>query len=252
MTFAMFLPPPPSPDRVSFLKGWHYAHRGLHQGQAPLENSMGAFKAAIAQGNGIECDVRCSADGIVYAFHDEMLDRLTDSTGLFAHQDSLSLEALPLRGDNGVAPTLSALLRVVNGKVPLLIELKIDAGDTVDTLCRAVNKDLVAYEGPVAVMSFHPGVSRWFRTHASHVVRGLVVTETGEGGLRSSLTRHLVMRYAHPDFLAYDINDLPSRFAAKARAKGFPLLSWTVRTAEQWRTVEDEADAPIYEDLNEK
>lgn len=252
LTCAMFLPKPPSPERIGFLKGWHYAHRGLHRGHAPLENSMAAFEAAIAGGNGIECDVQCSADGVTYVFHDKTLDRLTEATGAFANQDSATLDALPLRGGNGAVPRLSALLALVNRQVSLLIELKIETGEPVDTLCHAVKHELSAYAGPVAVMSFHPGVSRWFRKHAPEIVRGLVVTETGEGGLRSSFTRHLAVRYAYPDFLAYDIKDLPSRFAANARSKGFPLLSWTVRTAEQWRTVEAEADAPIYEELGEE
>jgi len=156
----MFLPSPPAASRIGFLKSGRYAHRGLHSGQAPLENSMGAFKAAMARGDGIECDVRCSADGVVYVFHDKILDRLTEAMGTFSDLDSRTLDALRLRGDNGTVPRLSTLLSLANGAVPLLIELKIDTGEAVDTLCRAVTAELTHYQGPAAAMSFHPGVSR--------------------------------------------------------------------------------------------
>ncbi|MCB2014892.1 MAG: glycerophosphodiester phosphodiesterase family protein [Sphingobium sp.] len=242
------LPPAPAPDRVRFLMHRRFAHRGLHSGQAPLENSMAAFRAAIAAGDGIECDVRLSADGVVYIFHDADMERLTGVSGAFTEQVSGRLGQLDLVGGNGPVPRLAALLEAAGPDTPVLIELKIDRGQPVAPLCAAVAQLLVEHhEAHAAVMSFHPGVSRWFAKHAPDIVRGLVMTENGDGAISSNIMRHLAMRHAKPDFLAYDIRDLPSRFATKARKQGFPVLSWTVRTPEQWQTVARYVDAPIYE-----
>lgn len=243
----MILPDPPAPPRVSFLKSAAYAHRGLHSGAGRLiENSLPAFSAALDHGFGIECDVQLSSDQIAYVFHDGRLDRLTLEKGWFADQTSGQLDIMKLSGD-GPIPRLTALLSLVRGQQPLLIELKVARGQAVEPLCAAVRNDLRHYQGPVAIMSFHPGVSRWFATHAPEIVRGLVTTQKGRKGGWQTLRQVLAMRAARPDFLAYDIRDLPCFLPTHARANGFPVLSWTVRDEEHWQIVHDHADAAIFE-----
>jgi hypothetical protein len=73
------------------------------------------------------------------------------------------------------------------------------------------------------------------------------VTEDGARGLRGSIRRHLCLWRAKPDFLAYDIRDLPSRFAAAQRARGLPVLTWTVRSKALLERARIHADAPIAE-----
>lgn len=233
--------------RAVFLGATDYAHRGLHGHKTGfVENSLPAFAAAVERGFGIECDVRLSADGIVFVFHDDRLDRMTDARGRLADLPATALDGIALRG-NGSVPRLSALLAFVAGRVPLLIELKVDRGERVAPLCRAVRDTLDGYAGPVAVMSFHPGVARWFRVHAPDVPRGLVVTEEGGRGRWNAARRSLAMRLVAPDFLAHDIRDLPGPFARLARRRGLPVLSWTVRTAPHWQAVRAYADAAIFE-----
>ncbi|MFO1261676.1 MAG: glycerophosphodiester phosphodiesterase family protein [Sphingomonadaceae bacterium] len=234
--------------RFAFLSAQDYAHRGLHGGIAGLtENSLLAFAAALAGGYGAECDVRLSADGVVYVFHDATLDRLTGATGPVSQRTATELDQIHLNGNSGPIPRLSALLDLIAGKQPLLIEIKIDGVEPVGPLCAAVAAELRDYCGPVAIMSFDPRVSRWFATHAANVVRGLVITEENEKGWWGKCKRALALRHADPDFLAYDIRDLPSQFAARARAKGLPVLSWTVRRPEHWQSMRQYADAAIFE-----
>ena len=114
-------------------------------------------------------------------------------------------------------------------------------------LCLAVRRALEGYRGPVAVMSFDPRVVRWFADHAPHVVRGLVVTEEGQRTLSGRWRRHLALWRAKPEFLAYDVRDLPSRFAAAQRARGLPLLTWTVRSDDLRERAAAHADAAIAE-----
>ena len=96
-------------------------------------------------------------------------------------------------------------------------------------------------------MSFDPRVSHWFRRHAPERVRGLVVTEENARDWRGALRRRLALWRAAPDFLAYDVRDLPSRFAAAQRTRGLPLLTWTVKTPMQRQIAAAHADAPIAE-----
>jgi glycerophosphoryl diester phosphodiesterase len=239
------LAPPPAAKRVAFLSAQPFAHRGLH-GVGRVENSRAAFVAAIAEGHGIECDVQVSRDAEIFVFHDYELDRLTGSSGPVAARPAASLAAIPLKGTTETLPRLDEMLALVAGRVSLLIEVK--AKDRhVGGLCLAVRRALEGYRGAVAVMSFNPQVPRWFALHAPKIVRGLVVTEEGKRDLRGRFERHLSLWRARPDFLAYDIRDLPSRFAAAQRSRGMPVLTWTVRGAAAEATAHAHADQIIYE-----
>ncbi len=238
---------PSSPSRQAELHrliAHPFAHRGLHGG-GRIENSPSAFAAAIAAGHGIELDVQASADGEAIVFHDYELDRLTGSSGKLAELDAASIGAVLLKSSQDHIPTLKQVLAQIGGKAPLLIEVK-TPGRHVDTLSRAVLGALDGYDGPVAVMSFNPEIGRWFADNAPNVLRGLVVTEAGRKW-RGSVTRRLALWRSRADFLAYDIRDLPSRFAAAQRARGLPTLTWTCRTDVQRATAARHADQIIYE-----
>jgi glycerophosphoryl diester phosphodiesterase len=239
------LAPAPPPERVAFLIGRPFAHRGLHGG-AIVENSMAAFDAAIAHGYGIECDVHASSDGVAHVFHDGTLDRLTGATGPIAARTAAELAAIPLNHNAGTIPRLDQLLAHVGGRVPLLIELKAPTR-RVGFLCRAVRRALEGYRGSVAVMSFNPLAGAWFAARAPRIVRGLTVTDGGKPRWHLPVEHALALWRAKPDFLAYDVRDLPSPFAARCRARGLPVLSWTVRDDAAKSLAAAHADQPIFE-----
>ncbi|AKH43491.1 glycerophosphoryl diester phosphodiesterase [Altererythrobacter atlanticus] len=236
----------PEPARTDWLKDHHYAHRGLHGGDV-VENSPGAFAAAIAAGMGVECDVQKSRDGRAIVFHDADLDRLTAEAGPLAARSVGELTRIALRGSGERIPTLHDLLAQTRGAVPLLIEIKSHRDRPVSSLCAAVRRNLEGYGGPYAVMSFDPRVVRWFARQAPAIPRGLVVTEQGRKGWRGRAGRHFALWQSCANFLACDIRDLPSRFAAAQRARGLPVLTWTVDSAELLDRAKNHADAPIVE-----
>lgn len=238
--------PAPDPDRVRWLQGATFAHRGVHGGRRP-ENSRAAFAAAIAAGHGIECDVRKSRDGRAVVFHDAQLDRLTGLTGAIDALDVAEITAIPLRGSDEHIPTLRDLLDQVAGQAPLLIEVKTDPAHSVAALCLAVRRDLEGYGGSCAVMSFDPRVGRWFARVAPHILRGLVITEENARTLGGALRRHRMLWQARAQFLAYDVRDLPSRFARQQRDRGLPIATWTVGTAALRDRALAHADALIAE-----
>jgi glycerophosphoryl diester phosphodiesterase len=221
-----------------------FAHRGLH-GPGRIENSRAAFRAAIAAGHGIELDVQASADGQAMVFHDAELARLADARGAIAAWRAAELERFRLKESDETIPTLAEILALIGGRVPLLIEVKAPSR-AVAGLCRNVAAALEAYIGPVGVMSFNPEVGHWFARHAPARLRGLVVTEQKKG-LRGLAERPLALWRSRADFLAYDIRDLPSRFADAQRAKGMPVLTWTVRTLADRARAAEHASQIIYE-----
>ncbi|WP_114227564.1 MULTISPECIES: glycerophosphodiester phosphodiesterase family protein [Sphingomonas] len=215
-----------------------FAHRGLHGPGVP-ENSLAAARGALALGAGIECDVRATADGIAHVFHDEGLERLTGADGCLRHRSSAHAAELRLLGTGEPIPTLVDLLTLIDGQVPLLIEVKREIG--LERLCQAVAAALAGYRGPVAVMSFDPRVPRWFATNAPAVLRGLVI----DVGLKP-WWRALFLLTGRPQFLAVDCRALDQRWVAKQRGR-MPVYSWTVRSPADRAKVAKFADAPIWE-----
>jgi glycerophosphoryl diester phosphodiesterase len=232
--------------RLAGLISRPFAHRGLH-GPGGVENSRAAFAAAIAAGRGIELDVRTSSDGVAMVFHDAELDRLAEARGQVGERSAAQLGAIRLKDSDETIPTLEEALALIAGRTGLLIEVK-TADRRADAASRAVARALAGYKGPVAVMSFNPEVGRWFARHAPEMLRGLVVTERGRRW-RGWLARRLAMWWSQPDFLAYDLRDLPSAFAAEQRSNGLPVLTWTCRSDADWARAGEHADQIIYEEL---
>lgn len=238
--------PPPSLRKVGWIAGTTFAHRGLHGSGVP-ENSLAAFERAIERGLGIELDIQRSSDGQPMVFHDWELDGLTADTGPVARRSAEQLGATRLAGTDQTIPTLGRVLELVAGRVPVLIEIKSRKDSRANSLCLPVRRTLEGYGGAHAAMSFDPRVCRWFADFAPLTPRGLVVTEEDDKALPGRLRRHLALWHAKPDFLAYDVRDLPSRFAADQRARGLPLATWTVRSADHRERAGEHADAPIAE-----
>ncbi|KEQ52546.1 glycerophosphodiester phosphodiesterase family protein [Sphingobium chlorophenolicum] len=233
------------PDAFPFLTARPFAHRGLHGGRVS-ENGMAAFTAAVAAGFGIECDVRVSRDGVAIVFHDAALRRMTGENGAVQDHDAGAIDRLMLP-DGGGVPRLRALLDLCGTDVPLLIEIKVD-GRNVAPTCAAVADDLARRPKTLAaVMSFNPVAMRWFRSHRPAVARGLVVTHQGRRGWRGAIGRALALWAARPDFIACDIRDLPSSLSSRARRRGVPVLTWTVRSEEERARAALHADQIIFE-----
>ena len=239
--------PAPPPDKVAWLTRQDFAHRGLH-GPGVAENSPTAFALAMSAGLGIECDIQRSGDNRAVVFHDWDLQRLTGQPGPTDGRTCAELGELALLGTADCIPSLAQVLEQVGGRVPLLIEIKSKRDRRIGPVCLAVRRELDGYTGAHAVMSFDPRISRWFATHSPRTVRGLVVTEEGKRGLRGTWERRSALWHARPHFLAYDVRDLPSPFAAAQRRRGLPVVTWTVRSPELRAVAAAHADRPIAED----
>ena len=96
-------------------------------------------------------------------------------------------------------------------------------------------------------LGFLPGIKQWFARHAPRTLRGLVLSEEHDRGIVGRARRHLWLWLAKPDFLAYDVRDLPSAFAESQRTRGLPVLVCTVNSPARRVLAAEYADAPIAE-----
>jgi glycerophosphoryl diester phosphodiesterase len=214
-----------------------FAHRGLHYGSAFPENSLLAFAAALEIGAGIECDLRLTADDRILVFHDADCWRMCASTARIG--SSTIAELGRLRVGEGPIPTLESLLALVGGRVPLLLEAKIDRD--IWRWVPALRRALDGYAGQFGIMSFDPRLPRLLKTNMPTVRRGLVVREP-----LSPLKRRLAIRLASPDFLTVDRAALGRDWVRRERLKR-PLYTWTVRTAAERAQALVHADTLIWE-----
>lgn len=235
---------------LAFLKRKPFAHRGLHNAARGIpENSLAAFDRAIEAGWGIELDCRLTVEGDTVVFHDATLDRLTDKTGPVNRYNRPQLERIKLKNGENIM-TLANVLLHIKGRVPVLIEAKVD-GNNYQPLCFSIRRAMEGYRGPAAVMSFNPNLPGWFARHQVKIIRGLVMTEAerrplSKWDLRRRLKRQASVWRAKPHFIAYDVDKLPSKFVEEARGQ-MPILTWTVRDEIQRAAAARYADQMIFE-----
>ncbi|MFL6830031.1 MAG: glycerophosphodiester phosphodiesterase family protein [Sphingomicrobium sp.] len=214
-----------------------FAHRGLHDGSGFPENSFVAFAAALELGAGIEADLRLTADARIVLFHDADAWRMCASPLRIAR--STVDELARLRVGEHPIPTLESLLRLVDGRVPLLLEVKVERD--VWRWVPALRRALEGYRGRFAVMSFDPRLPRLVRTNMRGVRRGLLLEAD-----TPVLKRRFYLGLAAPDFIAVERAALGSAWVARLRRR-MPVYGWTVRSAAERAQAEVQADALIWE-----
>lgn len=230
------------------------AHRGLH-GEGVPENSLAAARAAIAKGFAIELDLQLSGDRQAMVFHDDTLDRMTGANGWVANHDAAELRKQSLLGTGEGIPTLAEFLDLVAGRVPLLIELKTQTGHpggTLGTLEEAVARDLEGYDGPAAMMSFHPGMMVTMQRLAPDTPRGLTggdfsVVASLHPALAAALDDYSLFDSAGCDFISHGWKRLDMPSVTRLKARGIPVFCWTIRSAEEEAEARKVADNVTFE-----
>ncbi len=245
------------PDLPKWLTRTPIAHRGLHDiAKGIPENSRLAFQKAMDAGYAIELDVRITGDQQVVVFHDADLKRLCGRDGRVDRTPLAELKTMKLLGTEETVPSFRDVLDQVRGQVPLLVEIKKDKGEPAGILEASVARMLQHYPGPFAVQSFSPRTVKWFQKNAPQILRGQISTDLANMTkdlswfTRLQLKRALMTGHGDPDFLAYDVRDLPSEITAAARRRRLPILSWTVRSPTERARAAAHADNIIFEDLS--
>lgn len=237
---------------LEVLKGWKYAHRGLHDEATP-ENSMAAFRAALDSNFGIELDIHLLRDGNLAVIHDSSLKRTAGADIKIEDLATEDLKNYHLGGTQETIPSFREVLDLYAGKAPLIVELKA-VGSNYAALAEAACNMLDTYDGPYCIESFDPRCIYWLRKHRPDVIRGqlaenfLKVNSSVPWILRFLLTYQLLNFLILPDFVAYKFEDRKnlSNFLVR-NLWGVQGVSWTIRSLENMKTAMKEGYLPIFE-----
>lgn len=237
------------PDRKPFYCR-HYAHRGLFDNETDApENSLRAFAKAVNAGYGIELDVQLSKDDVPVVFHDATLERMCGVKGNVWDFTYDELQKLTLAQSNERIPKFEEVLSLVDGKVPLIVEYKLDRVQT--KVCELGNKLLKKYKGTYCVESFHPLALKWYRKNRPDVLRGQLsmnFKEEYEAHKEYIFLTYLLTNVAtRPDFIAYRHSDASNISRKICRVLGALSVTWTIKNQEQYEAVKDEFDLFIFD-----
>lgn len=236
------------------LRGWYYAHRGLHSEGVP-ENSMAAFRAAKDSGYGIELDIHLLKDGNLAVIHDHSLKRTAGVDVPIEDLTSQDLDKYTLEGTDEKIPLFSQVLELYGGVAPLIVELKATTKNH-GALCEAACNMLESYNGPYCLESFDPRCIAWLRKHRPHLIRGQLTENFFRSNSKLPAIVKFAMKYnllhvaTRPDFVAYRFADRKniSNFLCRKlwRMQG---VIWTLRSKEDFDTAVAEGWIPIFENF---
>ena len=232
------------------------AHRGLHDLNIP-ENSLPAFENAVDHGFAVELDIRLTRENELVVFHDEKLSRMTKHDGYVYNLSAADLKEIKLLKTEYGIPTFERVLETINGKVPMLIEIK--KSDNSMTLEEKLLEMLKGYGGEYAVESFNPFSLQYFYKTAPAIMRGQLSSYFHHADIDAShrdKKRLKKLKYndvSHPDFIAYKITNLPNKYVKNT---GLPVVAWTIKSEIQAQKAAELCDNYIFEGfiprINEK
>ena len=212
-------------SKLAWLTERPVAHRGYHDMNKEVwENTLSAFSRAIDAGFAIECDLHYASDSVPVVFHDDDLQRVCNLPGQLRDRTSAELGLLSIGGTKDKIPTLKQLLRLCDGKVPLVLELKGREGDD-EGFAEAVLDVLEGYKGHVALMSF----DHWLLKDLKALEAPYPVGLTAEGNKPETFFQHDEAMQLGLDFISYFYGHLPNPFITAQRQRGIPVITWTVR-----------------------
>lgn len=219
------------------------AHRGLWGGDV-LENSVTAYKNAVANGYPVEIDLHLSTDGVLFSFHDDNTLRMTGKDLDIHTLSSTEITALRLKNTDQKIPTFDEVLSIVDGKVPLLIEIKNQPNKkVVDITVERLKK----YDGEFAIQSFNPLYVNRIKKIAPEFIRGILATEKSETKKilnNIAITRMPLNWLIKPDFISYSHTGLPLK---KSKIKNRPVITWTITDQKTADKIKPYAQNVIFE-----
>lgn len=232
---------------LSFLKNNLIAHRGLHSNEIP-ENSLKAFELAIKNNYIIELDIHLLKDNNIVVFHDDNLKRMCNIDKKIKDCTYEELQKYNLKNTKYKIPLFSDVLKLINGKVPLIVEFKYDV--KVGKLEKEAVKLLDNYQGLFCVKSFNPMSVNWFKKHRNNYIRGLLV-DNKWGTIGEIISSSMILKgLCKPDFLSCKYVLSNNKKVIKY-SKKHPVLCWTIRNKTNYLKYKDKFYNLICENIND-
>lgn len=256
LLYLLAIMPRITPRPMHEFKPWYYAHRGFHDNQSDApENSLKAMQLAVNNKYGIELDVQLTKDEKVVVFHDATLKRVC---GVDAKVNSMTykeLQQLYLLNSEEKIPLFSEVLQTVNGKVPLIVEIKMVDAKT--RVCELADKELKNYKGMYCIESFHPFAVRWYRKNRPDVIRGQLAANFRKEGQKEGIQEWLVHQLlinvlGRPDFVAYSHKSAGNISRCLTKWYGATAVAWTIRSQKELDNNRKKFDLFIFEGFRPK
>ena len=242
------------PDMSAFM-GANIAHRGYFDNEAGVpENSLPSFEAAVEKGFVIELDIQLSSDGVAMVFHDADLERVCGVEGKIWDYTAAQLKEMKLFDTDETIPTFEETLALVDGRVPLLVEYKMDRVDT--AVCAAGQALLDNYDGEYAIQCFDPRALLWYKKNAPQVARGQLAEEFWDNEKYDGKALYLVLTYmpenvaTRPDFISYKAIHKDNISLNICRLLGAKTACYTLKSAEELAYVNGEFDMYIFDSFD--
>jgi len=242
-------------ERMLVFGQYRIAHRGLFDNTTSSpENSLSAFQKAVDAGYGIELDVQLTKDREVIVIHDEDLHRTSKVDTKISDCTYAVLREYRLFHSDEKIPKFTDVLSLINGTVPLIVELKSTSMSDYSELCEKTAACLDTYKGVFCIESFNPVIVHWFRVHRPEYLRGSLSTNFFQEPSYLSWTEKIILTncltnfLTRPDFIAYNIyyrNQLSNRICT--RLYHMVSVGWTVKNAEELQTAESSFDVIIFD-----
>lgn len=245
------------PVRKAFNEKKFFAHRGLFDNMTDApENSRKAFEKAVEKGFGIELDVQLTKDNVPVVFHDFTLKRVCGVEGHVHDFTYDELQKYHLMNSDETIPTFPEVLEIIDGRVPMIVELKMHFLEF--DCCRRAAESLDGYKGDYVIESFNPLALCWYRNVHPEVVRG----QLSENFFKDKsvpkparpfcyLLSLLLSNFAtKPDFIAYNHHCKSNISFKLCRSLFKPVTAaWTIRSQEDIEKASDSFDVFIFENF---
>lgn len=221
------------------------SHRGIYDNKKIFENTLPAFKKALSKGYIIELDIHLTKDNNIIVFHDYNTKRMTNIDKVVENSTYQELNKQKILH----IPTLEEVLKLVNGKVPLLIEIK--QNQKVGPLEKKLMDMLKKYNGQYAIQSFNPKTIYWFKKNYPNVIRGqLSYSNHSYNPIKRFIFRKMFFNLiTKPNFISYRYNDLTIKQINKYRKKGIIIIAWTINSKKNYEKYKDIYDNLICENF---
>lgn len=249
----MIKPNRPRLERMKVFEKQYIAHRGLHDNEGGIpENSLPAFRRAVEAGYGIEFDVQMTRDGKLVVFHDATLKRMCGVDEMPTKLTYAELQKYVLLDTQEHIPLFEEVLQIVDGKVPMIIEMKSE-GKCIKATAKMC-KRMESYHGVYCMESFHPFCVNYVRRHYPDMIRGQLsmdffLEEPDKPFYQKLVMTSLVANsLARPDFIAYK-HDHKEQFSYKLCRKMYHVenVAWTIKSQKQLEAAKDTFRVMIFD-----
>lgn len=236
---------------IEFLSRNLIAHRGYHNNKKGIpENSVLAFKKAIDNNYLIELDVRLTKDQKLVVFHDDNLKRVCGVNKRVKDLTYRELLKYNLFDTTLKVPLFSDVIKLVNGRVPILIETKYH--NRYGVLEKILINELSNYKGLYAIQSFYPMSLLWLKRNTKDIPIGLLSSnfKNDLNRLKSIIGKTLILDlFFKTDFISYDVKGLPNNYLSYKGDKK-KIVIWTIKNKKDYDLARQYTDSLICENFD--